>query len=91
VKKDGWTVENPAPTDMGPFAYKGNQWVGYDDIDIVKTKVIQHTNHDLPISVLLPQQSDIVIFLKSFSNKSLISPFKTISLAIYYLSQIDFY
>jgi len=42
VKKDGWTVESPAPNDMGPFAYKGNQWVGYDDIDIVKTKVIQH-------------------------------------------------
>lgn len=23
---------------MGPVAYKGNQWVGYDDIDIVKRK-----------------------------------------------------
>lgn len=23
---------------MGPVAYKGNQWVGYDDIDIVKKK-----------------------------------------------------
>jgi len=24
---------------MGPYAYKGNQWVGYDDINIVKLKV----------------------------------------------------
>lgn len=23
---------------MGPVAYKGNQWVGYDDVDIVKKK-----------------------------------------------------
>lgn len=23
---------------MGPYAYKGNQWVGYDDLDIVKKK-----------------------------------------------------
>ena len=23
---------------MGPFAYKNNQWVGYDDEDIVKKK-----------------------------------------------------
>lgn len=23
---------------MGPVAYKGNQWVGYDDVDIVRKK-----------------------------------------------------
>lgn len=29
---------HPNPKAMGPVAYKGNQWVGYDDIDIVKKK-----------------------------------------------------
>ncbi|CAH4028204.1 unnamed protein product [Pieris brassicae] len=33
-----WTVMHPNPKAMGPVAYKGNQWVGYDDIDIVKKK-----------------------------------------------------
>lgn len=33
-----WTVVYPNPKAMGPVAYKGNQWVGYDDIDIVKKK-----------------------------------------------------
>ncbi|KPJ07038.1 Acidic mammalian chitinase [Papilio machaon] len=33
-----WTVMHPNPTAMGPVAFKGNQWVGYDDINIVKKK-----------------------------------------------------
>lgn len=28
----------PNKNAMGPVAYKGNQWVGYDDVDIVKKK-----------------------------------------------------
>lgn len=28
----------PNPKAMGPVAYRGNQWVGYDDIEIVKRK-----------------------------------------------------
>ena len=23
---------------MGPYAHKGNQWVGYDDVDIIRQK-----------------------------------------------------
>ncbi|KAK4872495.1 hypothetical protein RN001_014524 [Aquatica leii] len=38
LKDSGWTVENPNPNAMGPYAYKDNQWVGYDDEDIVKKK-----------------------------------------------------
>nr|AZS52293.1 chitinase 6-2 [Plutella xylostella] len=33
-----WTVVQPNPKAMGPYAYRGNQWVGYDDIDIVSKK-----------------------------------------------------
>lgn len=33
-----WVVTQPNPNAMGPVAYKGNQWVGYDDIDIVRKK-----------------------------------------------------
>ncbi|XP_028035978.1 mucin-5AC [Bombyx mandarina] len=33
-----WTVMHPNPNAMGPIAFKGNQWVGYDDIDIVRKK-----------------------------------------------------
>lgn len=24
---------------MGPYAYKGNQWVSFDDVEIIKKKV----------------------------------------------------
>ncbi|XP_037938102.1 mucin-5AC-like [Teleopsis dalmanni] len=33
-----WTVVQPNPTAMGPYAYRRNQWVGYDDEDIVRKK-----------------------------------------------------
>uniref|UniRef100_A0A0K8T485 Chitotriosidase-1 n=2 Tax=Lygus hesperus TaxID=30085 RepID=A0A0K8T485_LYGHE len=36
--KDGWTVVQPKETALGPYAYKGNQWVGYDDENIVRRK-----------------------------------------------------
>ncbi|XP_047533085.1 mucin-5AC isoform X2 [Vanessa atalanta] len=37
-EEEDWTVMYPNKNAMGPVAYKGNQWVGYDDIDIVKKK-----------------------------------------------------
>ncbi|XP_066904768.1 uncharacterized protein Cht6 [Halyomorpha halys] len=36
--KDGWTVVQPKESAMGPYAYKGNQWVGYDDESISRKK-----------------------------------------------------
>lgn len=39
VKDDPeWTVVQPNPNAMGPYAYKGNQWVGYDDEEIARKK-----------------------------------------------------
>lgn len=38
IKTNGWKVIQPNPKAMGPYAYKGNQWVGYDDENIVKRK-----------------------------------------------------
>lgn len=33
-----WTVVQPNPKAMGPFAFKNNQWVGYDDEAIARKK-----------------------------------------------------
>ncbi|XP_046681146.1 proteoglycan 4 isoform X2 [Homalodisca vitripennis] len=41
--EDDWTVVQPKPRAMGPYAFRKNQWVGYDDIDIVKHKA-QYVN-----------------------------------------------
>nr|XP_031835642.1 mucin-5AC-like [Nomia melanderi] len=37
-QSDDWEVIQPNPKAMGPYAYKEDQWVGYDDEDIVKLK-----------------------------------------------------
>lgn len=39
VQKGNWTVVQPKETAMGPYAFKDNQWVGYDDDAIVRRKV----------------------------------------------------
>ncbi|XP_011867182.1 PREDICTED: mucin-4-like [Vollenhovia emeryi] len=38
AESDEWEVVQPNTKAMGPYAFKGNQWVGYDDEDIVKLK-----------------------------------------------------
>ncbi|XP_024222258.1 mucin-4 [Bombus impatiens] len=38
AQSDEWQVVQPNAKAMGPYAYKGDQWVGYDDEDIVKLK-----------------------------------------------------
>lgn len=35
IKHDNWTV---VQSPMGPYAYKDNQWVGFDDLEIAKKK-----------------------------------------------------
>lgn len=38
VKNQGWTVVQDPEGINGPYAYKGNQWVSYDDKDIIRKK-----------------------------------------------------
>jgi len=38
IRNEGYTVVEDASGTMGPYAYKGNQWVGYDDIAMIRHK-----------------------------------------------------
>lgn len=38
IQDQDWELEAPYPELMGPYAYKGNQWVGFDDEDIILEK-----------------------------------------------------
>lgn len=42
-----WTVVQPNSDALGPYAYSGNQWVGYDDEDIVRKKSKFVVDHNL--------------------------------------------
>lgn len=35
----GWTVVKDELKRMGPYAYKGNQWVSFDDAEMIRMKV----------------------------------------------------
>ena len=37
IKNEDWTVSHQ--TEMGPYAFKGNQWVSYDDLAVIRRKV----------------------------------------------------
>ena len=38
VNEEGWIKVSDPTNKMGPYAYKGNQWVGYDDPAIAEVK-----------------------------------------------------
>ncbi|CAG7821163.1 unnamed protein product, partial [Allacma fusca] len=38
VQREGWTVVQDPTGAMGPYAYRGNQWVSYDDVDMIAKK-----------------------------------------------------
>ncbi|XP_023347581.1 acidic mammalian chitinase isoform X3 [Eurytemora carolleeae] len=45
--KNGWTVVNDLTGSRGPYAYNGNQWVGYDDPAIAGLKAQYILDNDL--------------------------------------------
>ena len=38
IKFNGWNKVTDSTGKMGPYAYSGNQWVGYDDVSMVGVK-----------------------------------------------------
>lgn len=38
IKTQGWTVDLDSQGRYGPYAYKGNQWVSFDDMAMIKYK-----------------------------------------------------
>ena len=47
VKNSGWTSINDPNKTMGPYAYSGNQWIGYDDPDMAEYKAKYIINNNL--------------------------------------------
>ena len=47
VQNEDWEVEYPHPGKMGPYAHKGDQWVGYDDEEAVMEKAFYVAEEDL--------------------------------------------
>jgi len=39
IQDNGWTKVAGDDCTVGPYAYKDNQWVGYDDMNAIEIKV----------------------------------------------------
>ena len=39
IQNNGWTVVKDPQNRMGPYAYSGNQWVSFDDVETIRMKV----------------------------------------------------
>lgn len=47
VLDEGWNLVTQYPGYMGPYAHKGNQWVGFDDVDIAVEKAFYVAEEEL--------------------------------------------
>lgn len=57
VNKKGWNLERNQETGTESYAYKGNQWVGFDDKRSVRKKVSKnmHTYIKIVLSFILTE------------------------------------
>ena len=46
MNDSGWTVRKDTSGSWGPYAFKENQWVGYDDVDSVRRKARYVASND---------------------------------------------
>lgn len=53
IQENDWELEAPYPEIMGPFAYKDNQWVGFDDEDTIIEKVYNISNNYILLYVFI--------------------------------------
>lgn len=56
IASNGWSVRKPFPRRIGPYAFSGNQWVGYDDEKIVARKVRREDYKQRPTPYSKPQK-----------------------------------
>jgi len=47
LDEGGWTVSKATDGSRGPYAYKGNQWIGYDDVQTAIQKAQYVLDNDL--------------------------------------------
>merc|ERR1712106_317938 len=47
VLEEGWDLVTQYPGIMGPYSHKGNQWVGFDDVDIAVEKAFYVAEEEL--------------------------------------------
>lgn len=47
VLEEGWDLVTQYPGIMGPYAHKGDQWVGFDDVDIAVEKAFYVAEEEL--------------------------------------------
>ena len=68
VAVEEWSVYRPYPEEMGPYATKGKQWVGYDDEFIVRKKV-SHSRQSFVLSYVKDER---------FKTEPQLSPWQTL-------------
>ena len=47
VLEEGWDLVTQYPGIMGPYAHRGDQWVGFDDVDIAVEKAFYVAEEEL--------------------------------------------
>lgn len=59
VRTEQWTVVQDAEGRRGPYAYKGNQWVGYDDVHSIGLKVSLIVRNDTELDFSYTEKQNV--------------------------------